>query len=314
MNSGRSFGRHVMSSSVSHVADDRAATTFTAGEISALTKCSGTFMWILRFSSTRWKSTCRISLRNGCICTSRSSTLRAPRRRASSSGSTRGTLRCAARGRARCGRARSAAALRCRRRRCRAPCRRGACGGSRRGLRSSRGNAVNSNCMVRLLMSAAFRVSASGRPRSALRLATGRPRVARHARARGLSRAGKPSNVTATGLGRSLAATRGPCTGSARYSVNSELTDSSLETRVIVSASSCAHESWRMRGHACASVGQRNRVGDDDLVQLGVGDALRPRRPTAPGACSTRRPSSRRAPSAPWPPCTACSRCRRCRP
>ena len=48
--------------------------TLTAGEISPLTKCSGTFMWILRFSSTRWKSTCRISFLNGCICTSRSST------------------------------------------------------------------------------------------------------------------------------------------------------------------------------------------------------------------------------------------------
>ncbi len=49
--------------------------SFTAGETSPLTKCSGTFMWIFLFSSMRWKSTCRISLRNGCICTSRSSTL-----------------------------------------------------------------------------------------------------------------------------------------------------------------------------------------------------------------------------------------------
>ena len=73
MNSGRSFGRQEMSSSVSTwltIAPD----TFTAGEFSPLAKCSGTFMWILRFSSMRWKSTCRISFLNGCICTSRSST------------------------------------------------------------------------------------------------------------------------------------------------------------------------------------------------------------------------------------------------
>src|ERR1022692_851237 len=37
------------------------------------------------------------------------------------------------------------------------------------------------------------------------------------------------------------------------YSVNRELTDSSLDIRVIVSARSCAHESWRMRLHARAS-------------------------------------------------------------
>ncbi len=48
--------------------------SLTAGETASFTKCSGTFMWILRRSSTRWKSTCRISWRNGCICTSRSST------------------------------------------------------------------------------------------------------------------------------------------------------------------------------------------------------------------------------------------------
>ena len=118
--------------------------TFTAGEFSPFAKCSGTFMWILRFSSMRWKSTCRISFLNGCICTSRSSTFVVVAVEASCSGSTRGTPRCAARGRARCGRARSAAGVRCRRRRCRAPCRRGACGGSRRGLRCVRGNAVNS--------------------------------------------------------------------------------------------------------------------------------------------------------------------------
>src|SRR5262249_19125994 len=38
-----------------------------------------------------------------------------------------------------------------------------------------------------------------------------------------------------------------------RYSVKSELTDSSFEMRVIVSARSCAHESTRMRLHAFAS-------------------------------------------------------------
>jgi hypothetical protein len=41
--------------------------TFTAGEFSPLAKCSGTFMWILRFSSMRWKSTCRISFLNGYL-------------------------------------------------------------------------------------------------------------------------------------------------------------------------------------------------------------------------------------------------------
>ena len=74
MNSGRSLGRHEMSTSVVTWLTI-APLSFTAGEISPLMKCSGTFMWILRFSSTRWKSTCRISLRNGCICTSRRRTL-----------------------------------------------------------------------------------------------------------------------------------------------------------------------------------------------------------------------------------------------
>ena len=45
------------------------------------------------------------------------------------------------------------------------------------------------------------------------------------------------------------------------YSVNSELTDSSFDTRVIVSARSCAQESWRMRGQACAS-------GDSGIVSV----------------------------------------------
>ena len=46
-------------------------------------------------------------------------------------------------------------------------------------------------------------------------------------------------------------------------------------------------------------VRQRDRVGDDELVELRSRDPLAPRRRTAPGACSTRRPSSRRAPSTP---------------
>ena len=74
MNSGRSFGRQLMSSSVAMWLM-MAPASFTAGDSSALTKCSGTFMWIFLFSSMRWKSTCRISFLNGCIWTSRSSTL-----------------------------------------------------------------------------------------------------------------------------------------------------------------------------------------------------------------------------------------------
>ena len=74
MNSGRSFGRQAMSSLVDDVADDRAADALTAGDTSAFTKCSGTFMWIFLFASTRWKSMCRTCWRYGCICTSRSST------------------------------------------------------------------------------------------------------------------------------------------------------------------------------------------------------------------------------------------------
>ena len=56
-NSGRSFGRQVISSSfITWLTTP--PWSFTPGEISALTKCSGTFMWIFLFVSTRWKSTC----------------------------------------------------------------------------------------------------------------------------------------------------------------------------------------------------------------------------------------------------------------
>jgi hypothetical protein len=41
---------------------------------SALTKCSGTFMWILRSFETRWKSTCCTWALNGCMLYARSST------------------------------------------------------------------------------------------------------------------------------------------------------------------------------------------------------------------------------------------------
>jgi len=57
MNSGRAPGRQLTSSSVRTrliTADD----SFTAGEISALTKCSGTLTWILVSAEMRWKSTC----------------------------------------------------------------------------------------------------------------------------------------------------------------------------------------------------------------------------------------------------------------
>ena len=73
MNSGRSSGRHWMSSSLMTWLTTPPP-VFTPGQISALTKCSGTFMWIFLLLSTRWKSTCSTSGRNGCICTSRNST------------------------------------------------------------------------------------------------------------------------------------------------------------------------------------------------------------------------------------------------
>ena len=73
--------------------------TFTAGDISPFTKCSGTFMWILRFSSTRWKSTCSDLVAERVHLHVAQQNLGGRRRRASSSGSTHGTLRCAAHGR-----------------------------------------------------------------------------------------------------------------------------------------------------------------------------------------------------------------------
>ena len=150
MNSGRSFGRQAMSSSfVTWLTI--APETLTAGETSLVDEVQRHLHVDLAVLVDALEvdvqdlvlervhlDVAQQHLGRGC-------------RRASSSGSTRGTPRCAARGRARCGRARSAAARWCRRRRCRGPCRRGACGGWRRGLRSVRGKAVNSNCMAGLL-------------------------------------------------------------------------------------------------------------------------------------------------------------------
>ena len=45
-----------------------------------------------------------------------------------------------------------------------------------------------------------------------------------------------------------------------------------------------------MRGQRLRLGGQRNRVGDDDLVDARTPRSARPRRRTAPGACSRRRP------------------------
>ncbi|MNI85674.1 hypothetical protein D3C73_1426910 [compost metagenome] len=58
MNWGRAFGRQVISSSVVTWLM-MAPASFTAGEISALTKCSGTLVRRAWLASTRWKSTCR---------------------------------------------------------------------------------------------------------------------------------------------------------------------------------------------------------------------------------------------------------------
>src|SRR5688572_6479445 len=57
MNSGRSSGRQVMSISFCTWLTTP-PWSFTPGDFSALTKCSGTFMCSFLFFSTRWKSTC----------------------------------------------------------------------------------------------------------------------------------------------------------------------------------------------------------------------------------------------------------------
>ena len=74
MNSGRSFGRHEMSSSVSHVADDRAGDLHRRRDLavrrSAAAPSCGSCGSRRRAGSRRAGSRCL----NGCICTSRSST------------------------------------------------------------------------------------------------------------------------------------------------------------------------------------------------------------------------------------------------
>src|SRR6185295_3616702 len=73
MNSGRSPGRQAMSSSFSTWLTTPPC-SFTPGDFSALTKCSGTFMWIFLSLETRWKSMCCTCGFHGCMFTARSST------------------------------------------------------------------------------------------------------------------------------------------------------------------------------------------------------------------------------------------------
>ena len=73
MYSGRSFGRHEISTSLSSCV----MTTpdfLPAGDFSWLRKCSGTRTRIASFSLTRWKSRCSNSCLNGWRCMSRRST------------------------------------------------------------------------------------------------------------------------------------------------------------------------------------------------------------------------------------------------
>src|SRR5258706_95882 len=72
-NSGRSAGKQTMSSSFRTWLTTPPC-SFTPGDFSALTKCSGTFMWIFLSLETRWKSMCCTSGLNGCMFTERSST------------------------------------------------------------------------------------------------------------------------------------------------------------------------------------------------------------------------------------------------
>jgi hypothetical protein len=73
MNSGRSFGRQEIVTSLSSCVMTEPA-SLPAGEVVWLTKCSGTRTRIASFSDTRWKSRCRICGLNGWRCMSRSRT------------------------------------------------------------------------------------------------------------------------------------------------------------------------------------------------------------------------------------------------
>src|SRR5690606_9268861 len=73
MCSGSWVARHSISMSVTTWLT-RHLSSLTAGDSSAPTKCSGTFLRRRVLSSTRWKSTCRTMGLKGWYCTSRSST------------------------------------------------------------------------------------------------------------------------------------------------------------------------------------------------------------------------------------------------
>ena len=197
-------------------------------------------------------------------------------------------------------------ARRRRRRRCRAPCPRGACGGSRRGLRCCAANAVNSNCMMRLPMSAAFRCAvAAGRAPGRSSAVGDIPGVRRDLPGKALK-----YNLILPGRQRCRP----------RLPASALLHEQRAHRLLVRHARHRLGEQLRARelrgcaGSACASSVSGIVSVTTSSSSSDVGDARRPRRRTAPGACNTRRPSSRRAPSAPSPPCTACSRCRPCRP
>src|SRR5882672_7544019 len=72
-NSGRSAGRQRISMSF-RTWVMRPPCSLIAGDFSALTKCSGTLMWIFWSAATRWKSMCCTSAFHGCMLTARSRT------------------------------------------------------------------------------------------------------------------------------------------------------------------------------------------------------------------------------------------------
>ena len=98
------------------------------------------------------------------------------------------------------------------------------------------------------------------------------------------------------------------------YSMNSELTDSSLLMRRMVSAISSATRQAGGCGCSACFFAQRDGVGHHQFVERRLLDALdRPGR-TAPGAYSRRSRARRPFPSAHWPLRTACWRYPPCRP
>ena len=68
MNSGRSFGRQLTSTSLRRC--ETMPPALTPGAAASPLKCSGIVMRIFSFSSTRCRSTCSTAFFAGCRCTS----------------------------------------------------------------------------------------------------------------------------------------------------------------------------------------------------------------------------------------------------